>query len=156
MNLNFLAQDFKDILLLLKKYDVRYIVVGAWALGAHGLPRATADFDIFIERSEQNSKNMVNSLLEFGVPAGEIDRAYFTKDVLFQMGMPPMKLDVFTMISGVTFKEAYENKEDLKFDNIIVPCMSLVDLIKNKRAAGRPKDLLDVEIILKRYPDLEV
>lgn len=126
-----------------------------WTLGAHGLPGATGDLDIFIEPSKNNSKNMVKALEEFGVPFGEIDIHYFTNEVIFRMGNPPMQLEVFTMISGVTFEAAYKNKELLRFDRVNVPCISLKDLIKNKKTAARPKDLLDVEIILKNHPELK-
>ena len=131
------------------------MVVGAWALGAHGLPRATGDLDIFIEKSDDNSKNMVKALREFGVPSGEMDDTTFTKDVIFRMGVPPMRLEILTTISGLTFPEAYKNREYLRFDKLDVPCISLQDLLKNKKAAARPKDLLDIEIILKKYPHLK-
>ena len=149
-----LPQDFRDILLSLKNFEVRYLVVGAWALGAYGLPRATGDLDIFIEKSVSNSRKMVMALEHFGVPPGELDRDFFARDVLFRMGVPPLQLEVFTMISGVSFEAAYQNRESLKFDNLEVPCISLRDLLKNKRASGRAKDQLDVEIILQRFPAL--
>ena len=89
MNLNSLPEDFRDILSILKKHEVKYAVVGAWAMGAHGLPRATGDLDIFIEKSEDNARSMVRALVEFGVPSGEVDENYFAKDVIFRMVFQP-------------------------------------------------------------------
>src|SRR3990172_3290763 len=115
MNLNFLPKDFRDILLLLKKYEVEYLIVGAWALGAHGIPRATGDLDIFAEKSDKNSINMVKALVDFGVPSEEIDQMYFTNNVIFRMGVPPFRLEIFTTISGLNFREANKNRVYLKF-----------------------------------------
>lgn len=141
-----LHPDFKDFLRLLNSHDVRYMLVGGYAVGYHGYPRATGDMDIWIETSKLNSGKIASVFHEFGMPGGAISEDLFLEtNKVIRMGVPPVRLEVITSASGVDFSECYRNREIVEFDGIPVNFISLDDLKKNKRAAGRHKDLEDLE-----------
>jgi len=141
-----LHPDFKDFLKLLNFHDVRYILVGGYAVGYHGYPRATGDMDIWIEMSEVNSKKIVSAFREFGMPEDAISENLFLEtNKVIRMGVPPVRLEVITSASGVDFNECYNNREVIIIDGIPINFISLQDLKKNKLAAGRHKDLEDLE-----------
>lgn len=141
-----LHPDFKDFLRLLNFYDVRYLLVGGYAVGYHGYPRATGDMDIWIELSESNSKKVSSAFRDFGMPIEAISEALFLeKNKVIRVGVPPVRLEVITSASGVAFDECYSNREVIEIDGIPINFISLQDLKKNKRAAGRHKDLDDIE-----------
>src|SRR5437879_5376799 len=143
-----LNEDYKDILQLLLKGKVKFLVVGAYALGVHGYPRATGDIDIWVEPSHKNSKKVFDVLVKFGSPMKEISSETFsTKGNIFQIGVAPRRIDFITDIDGVTFGNAYKNRKIIAVQNLRIPFLSLKDLIRNKQATGRPKDLLDVEYL---------
>lgn len=113
-------------------------------MGAYGYPRATGDFDIWVEASAVNSARVYNSLVKFGAPVAEIDKKTFTKKgVMFQIGIAPRRIDIITHIDGVNFRRAYNAREDIEIDGISVPFISKGNLIKNKMSTGRKKDRLD-------------
>jgi len=141
-----LHPDFKDFLRLLNYHNVRYLLVGGYAVGYHGYPRATGDMDIWIELSESNSKKVFSVCRDFGMPIEEISEDLFLeKNKIIRMGVPPVRLEVRTSASGVAFDECFSNREVIEIDGIQINFISLNDLKKNKRAAGRHKDLEDID-----------
>lgn len=141
-----LHPDFKDFLKLLNSYDVRYLLVGGYAVGYHGYPRATGDMDIWIEISESNSKKVTSAFRDFGMPTEAIsENLFLEKNKVIRIGVPPVRLEVITSASGVNFDKCYSNREIFEIDGIPINIISLEDLKKNKSSAGRHKDLEDIE-----------
>ena len=146
-----LNEDYKEMLQILLNNEVKFLVVGAYAMGAHGYPRATGDFDIWVEASEVNSRKIYKSLSEFGVPLFDITEKTFTeKGIFFQIGVAPRRIDITTHIDGVVFEEAYRTKELIDIENLQIPFISKENLIKNKQSTGRKKDRLDVDYLKKK------
>lgn len=143
-----LNEDYREMLQILLGNDVRFLVVGAYALGAYGYPRATGDFDIWVDTSPDNSKKIYASLAQFGAPLSDISETTFTEEgIMFQIGIAPRRIDLITHIDGVDFKEAYETKKVIEVDHLRIPFISRDNLIKNKRSTGREKDKLDAEYL---------
>jgi hypothetical protein len=141
-----LNSDYKDMLQLLLNHGVRFLLVGAYAMGAQGFPRATGDIDIWVEPSAENSTRVYRSMAAFGAPLHEIDENTFaTPGIVFQIGVAPRRIDVITTISGVGFAEAYDRSQIVEIEGLPIPVLSLDDLIRNKRATGRDKDRLDAD-----------
>jgi len=147
-----LNKDYRDILQSLLKNEVEFLVVGAYAMGAQGYPRATGDIDVWINASGINSKKIFKALADFGAPVSNISETTFAEEgVIFQIGVMPRRIDVITHIDGVNFKDAYAAKLVVEIDGLKIPFLAKADIIKNKLASGRPKDRLDVEY-LKKVP----
>jgi len=145
-----LNEDYKEILQILLNNKAKFLVVGAYAMGAYGYPRATGDFDIWVEASSENSKKIYKSLSEFGTPLSDVTEKTFTgKGIIFQIGVAPRRIDIITHIDGVTFEEAYKTKEFIEIENLRVPFISKENLIKNKESTGREKDRLDADYLKK-------
>ena len=145
-----LNEDYKEMLQILLNNKVKFLVVGAYAMGAQGYPRATGDFDIWVEPSPENSKKVYNSLAEFSVPLEQINTETFTeKGIVFQIGVVPRRIDILTFIDGVKFDKAYKDKENIEIEGITIPFLSKENIIKNKKATGREKDKLDVKYLKK-------
>ena len=141
-----LHPDFKEFLRLLNSHNARYLLVGGYAVGYHGYPRATGDMDIWIEMSESNSKKVASAFRDFGMADEAISESLFLeKNKVIRMGVPPVRLEVITSASGIAFDECYSNREVINIDGIPINFISLQDLKKNKRAAGRYKDLEDLK-----------
>jgi hypothetical protein len=141
-----LHPDFKDFLRLLNSHKVKYLLVGGYAVGYHGYPRATGDMDIWIEMSEANSRRIASAFRDFGMPDETLsENLFLEKNKVIRMGMPPVRLEVITTASGVDFNECYSGREAIEIDGILINFISLQDLKKNKRAAGRHKDMEDLE-----------
>ncbi len=141
-----LHPDFKEFLKLLNSQGVEYLLVGGYAVGYHGYPRATGDMDIWIAVSESNAKKASKALLEFGMPADEVSKELFiARDKIIRMGVPPVRIKVITGASGVDFTECYSRREVVEINGISINFISIEDLKKNKRATGRHKDLEDLE-----------
>ena len=141
-----LHPDFKDFLRLLNSHSVRYLLVGGYAVGYHGYPRATGDLDIWIEMSEPNSKKVALAFRDFGMADEAISEGLFLEtNKVIRIGEPPVRLEVITSASGVDFKECFSNREVIEIDGIPINFISLEDLKKNKRTAGRFKDMEDLE-----------
>lgn len=147
-----LNQDYKDMLQILQKHDVEYILVGAYALAAHGYPRSTLDMDIWINPTESNSLKIYKALAEFGAPLQEITENTFEKrGIIFQIGVAPCRIDFITEISGnIEFKQAKERAEKTIIEGIRIMTLSVEDLIKNKEATGRSKDIEDAKRLRKK------
>ena len=143
MNLN---EDFKEFLQFLNSNSVRYLVIGGYAVAAHGHVRYTKDIDIWIEQTEANSDRLMRALGEFGFGSIGLSSSDFLEpDTVVQLGYPPRRIDLLTSPSGVTFQRCYENRMTIEIDGTTIPFISLKDLKANKAASGRPRDLADIE-----------
>ena len=141
-----LNQDYKDMLSLLLENEVDFLLVGAYALAAHGFPRATADIDIFVRPSKENANHVFKALSEFGAPLGNVSISDFeVPGTILQIGVKPRRIDMITGIDGLTFDEAEEGKVIVEIECLSIPVISKRNLIINKRATGRDKDKLDAE-----------
>lgn len=141
-------QDFLDLLRAFIAHNVRFLVVGAYALGAHGRPRATGDLDIWIDATAENAPRVMTALSDFGAPLVDVTLSDFTQPgVVFQIGLPPARIDILTQLSGITFDEAWPDRHRAAFDSVEVDFIGRAAFIKNKRATGRAKDLGDVEAL---------
>ncbi len=139
-------RDFKEFLQLLNSKKIDYLVIGGYAVGYHGYPRATGDMDIWIAINEQNAIKMVEALKEFGFDPPELQKELFLKEQkVIRMGVPPMRLEILTSIDGVDFKTCFNNRIIADFDDFNINFISKDDLLINKRASGRPQDLVDFE-----------
>ena len=140
-------EDFIDLLQSLLTEEARFLVVGAYAMAAHGVPRATGDIDIWVAADEGNAGRVFRALARFGAPLSSLGISvvdFTAPDSVVQIGLPPRRIDVLTAISGVAFEAAWDRRETYPFSGLSVPVLGRGDLIANKRAAGRPKDLADV------------
>jgi hypothetical protein len=143
-----LNEDYKEMLQVLSENKVRFLIVGAYAMGIYGYPRATGDFDIWVENTKDNSERIYKALSQFGAPLTEINPGTFSeKGIIFQIGVAPRRIDIISHIDGVEFKEAYKNKEEIEIEAIKIPFISKQSLIKNKESTGREKDRLDVDYL---------
>jgi hypothetical protein len=137
--------DFVDLLRAFIAADVRFLVVGAYALAIHGRPRATGDLDVWIEPAPANASRVVRALAQFGAPLADISEADFsTPGVTYQIGVPPGRIDVLTELTGLTFDEAWADRLRRPFGDVDVDFIGRASFIRNKRATGRPKDLGDI------------
>ncbi|MBK7391954.1 MAG: nucleotidyltransferase [Chloracidobacterium sp.] len=140
-----LNPDFRDILLSLRRAEVEFIVVGAYALASHGRPRATGDIDIFLRNSPNNAERVMRALREFGAPLENISTEDFTSgDNVVQLGVEPRRIDLMTRISGVSFDDAWKNKIAVSIGDLEIFVLSKNDLLANKKAANRDKDSSDI------------
>ena len=145
-----LPPDFKEFLKLLNKHKVEYLLVGGYAVGYYGYPRATADMDIWIAVKPINAMKIVTVLNEFGFDAPELTTDLFLEEnKIIRMGVPPVRLEIITTISGVDFDSCYQQKKHGKIDGVEVNIIDLENLRKNKTASGRYKDLNDLENLPK-------
>ena len=142
-----LNDDFRDLLLALQEEGAEFVVVGAYAVAAHGAPRATGDLDVLVRPTGENAARVYRALLRFGAPLQALDIAeadLARPGMVCQIGLPPRRIDVITEISGVSFDEAWADRLVREVDGLQLVFPSLDVLIRNKRASGRPKDLADV------------
>ena len=140
-----LSRDFRDILSSFSDEDVEYLVVGGYALAAHGLPRSTGDIDLWINPTAPNAPRVYQALLKFGAPADRFQQSDFQDaDLILQIGIPPARIDVITAIEGVSFVDAWPNRTVLLLDGLSVNFLGREELLVNKRAVGRPQDRADV------------
>ncbi len=141
-----LNEDYSDMLRCLAEENVRFLLVGAYALAAHGLPRATLDIDFWVEPTPDNARAVMRALAKFGAPLGSLTEADLTRtDTIFQIGVPPRRIDIITGVDGLDFQPTYARALMLSIDGIDVRVPNRDDLIQNKRASGRTKDLADAE-----------
>jgi len=140
-----LNEDYREILQILLRNEVKFLVVGAYAMAAYGYPRATGDFDIWVDTTLENSQRIYKSVSDFGAPLAEITERTFTeKGIVFQIGVAPRRIDIITHIDGVEFHNAYQDKEEVEIENMKIPFLSKSNLIKNKKSTGREKDKIDI------------
>ena len=142
--------DFRDLLFALHGAGVRFIVVGAHAMAVHGVPRSTGDLDIWIECAEDNARRAWRALREFGAPVealGVTRNDLLRPGTVVQIGLPPRRIDLLTRIPGVEFEDAWRNRTETVLEGCPIACLGRADLIANKRATGRTRDLADVELL---------
>lgn len=141
-----LPPDFKEFLQLLNAHQIKYLLIGGYAVGYHGYPRATVDMDIWVAIHPQNAARIVAALKEFGFDLPDLDDSLFLEEgKVIRMGMPPMRLEILTSISGVIFEACYAERIVDIIDGVEVNLISLHHLKQNKLASGRYKDLNDLE-----------
>jgi len=137
--------DFSEMLSVLSEAGADYLIVGAHALAAHGLPRATGDMDIWVRPSPENAVRVMAALRAFGAPLFDLTEGDLEcPGTVFQMGVVPNRIDLLTEISGVTFEEAWSRRAMFTIEGRSLPFLAREDLVRNKRAAGRPKDIADL------------
>ena len=139
-----LHNDFADFLRLLNERNVRYLVVGGYAVAYHGYPRYTGDLDVFVEASPENAARLVEVYGEFGFNRSDL------KPELFMIPDNVVRMEVLTSITGVAFADAYVRRIQVEVNGLVVPFIALVDLLKNKTSTGRGKDRVDAEALQKR------
>jgi hypothetical protein len=138
--------NFKDLLSALNLCEARYLVVGGYAVMLYSEPRYTMDLDIWIDRTGDNARRVFRALAGFGAPLKGIESSEFTRpEIVYQLGMPPSRIDILTSITGVEFEQAWSRRTVSEFDGISVPFIALGDLIADKRQTGRLSDLADCE-----------
>jgi predicted nucleotidyltransferase len=141
-----LAPDFKEFLQLLRSAKIEYLLIGGYAVGHYGFPRATGDLDIWVATHDENATRLVDTLRRFGFDVPELNKSLFQKPKhVVRMGVPPVRLEILSSIDGVEFQDCYRRRENAVIDGVEVDVISLADLKTNKRASGRHQDLTDLE-----------
>lgn len=146
-----LEKDFEDFIRLLNKHQVKYMVVGGYALALHGKPRHTGDLDIWINISEDNATRLLKVIKEFGLSSLGLQKGDFLEaGYITQIGYPPLRIDILNNIDGVSFDEAAPHMQSVEIEEGFVICyIGLSDFLKNKKASGRKQDLADIKEIKK-------
>ncbi len=141
-----LSPDFKEFLKLLHVHGVKYLLIGGYAVGYHGYPRATKDIDLWVKIDPDNAERMVAALREFGFDMPELSAELFLRDSsVVRMGIPPQQIDISTRVSGVNFDQCYSARVTALIEDVPVTLINLEYLKVNKKASGRYKDLDDLE-----------
>jgi hypothetical protein len=146
----FVNDDFLDLLDCLLRAGARFLVVGAHAMAVHGVPRATGDLDVWVDHDPSNAERVWKALMGFGAPVREIGvrrQDLETPGMVIQIGLPPRRIDLLTRVSGLGFGQAWPNRTLHAVGALEVPFLGRDDLIRNKRASGRSKDVADLEIL---------
>ncbi len=140
-----LSPDYKDILSGFIEERVDYLVVGAYAVASHGLPRATGDLDLWVRADPENAHRVWRALAQFGAPVTDLAESELSHPgLVFQIGVEPSRIDILTSIDGVEFDDAWKARLELEIDGLRIHVIGRTHLIANKRAVGRPQDLADV------------
>ena len=138
--------DFVDLLRAFSAAEVRFLIVGAYALAMHGRPRATGDLDVWIDATPENAARIMHALRAFGAPMIDVTESDFAQPgVTYQMGVPPGRIDILTTLSGITFDEAWPTRIRRPFGEIEADYIGQELFVRNKQATGRPKDLADID-----------
>ncbi|MCQ9204946.1 MAG: nucleotidyltransferase family protein [Omnitrophica bacterium] len=141
-------KDFKELLKLFNKHKVEYVIVGAYALAFHGCPRYTGDLDILVKPDLSNAKKILKAIKDFGFESVSLNvEDLSSQGKVIQLGVPPIRIDILTSITGVSWKQISSNRLAGKYGNIGVYFIGKDELITNKRSIGRHKDLADLESI---------
>ena len=149
----FVNSDFSDLLNLFNVHNVRYMVIGGYAVVQYVEPRYTKDLDLWIGVDKENAAAVYKALKDFGAPLVGLTEADFSEEGYFyQMGRPPMRVDILMGIPGMEFEAAWQRREEVDFDGLLVKFISRADLIAAKKASGRPQDLIDADL-LSQKPD---
>ncbi len=145
-----MTDDFRELLIALRVEDVRFLVVGAHALAAHGVPRVTGDLDVWVEPTAMNATRTWRALVDFGAPLaalGVSEKDFTTPNQVIQLGIPPFRIDILTSISGVEFTSAWQESVQGTLFDVPVQFIGREAFIRNKRASGRTKDLDDIRAL---------
>jgi hypothetical protein len=151
-----LNDDFRDVLVAFADAGVEFVIVGAYALALHGAPRASGDIDLFVRCDHANATRVVQALARFGAPveaAGVTAADFEQPGVVYQIGLPPRRVDVLTELTGITFDEAWASRVTCELDGRTVAFIGRDALVKNKQATGRLKDIADAARLRKASPD---
>lgn len=141
-----LPPDFKEFLRLLNSNEVEYLLIGGFAVSFHGYPRATGDMDIWIAVGRSNAERLARTLNEFGFSSDDVvPELFLADDRIVRLGEPPFRIELLTSISGVAFADCFANRVVASIDGVMVNVISRIDLLRNKLASGRTKDLSDLE-----------
>ena len=155
---NVFNQDFQDFIQALNKTEVKYLLVGGYAVVLHGYSRSTGDIDLWVEPTTENYRKLVKAFALFGMPVFDMSEDKFINTTaydVFSFGVPPTAIDLMTLVEGLNFAEAYAKSSTYEFDDLSLRLIQYNDLLTAKRAAGRHKDLNDVEQLLKGKPEKE-
>lgn len=140
-----LNADYRDMVTCLQSEGVEFMLVGGYAVGLHGWPRTTFDIDFWILANPGNAAALMRALKKFGVPLTDLSEEDFhVPGVVFQIGVEPQRIDILSSVSGIRYEDAATRAELMHVDGLLLKVISLEDLIANKRASGRPKDIADV------------
>lgn len=146
-------EDFRDLLRALSDADARFLVVGAYAVSYHAEPRATGDLDVWVDPAPENAERVHRALAAFGAPLSDLSVTDLSRpETVFQIGVAPRRIDILTSITGVTFGEAWPHRIAAQYGGVSFPIIGLDALVKNKQALGRPRDLLDLDLIRRHHP----
>ena len=149
-----MERDFVEMLSALDAAGAEYLVVGAHALAAHGVPRATGDLGIWVRATPENALRVLAALRDFGAPLFDLTLDDLTRPgTVFQIGVVPVRIDLLTSISGVGFEEAWAGRIEVPIEGVTVCVLGREELVRNERATGRPKDLLDAESLASSAAD---
>ena len=139
-------QDFVDLLRTFAEADVRFLIVGAYALAIHAKPRATGDLDVWVEPTPENAHRVIQALTLFGAPLDQVSEADFARPgLVFQVGLPPRRIDILTELTGLSYSDAWADRATHRVADLDVGFLGRRSLIVNKRATGRAQDLADLE-----------
>jgi len=146
-----LPQDFKELFEFLNANKVEYMLLGGYAVIAYGYVRNTSDIDVVVSEGVQNAQRLMKALADFGFGQTQLQTELFTEpDSVVRMGVEPIKIEILNYLKGVDFKDAYSRRKSVQVEDISVDLISLPDLLLNKRAVGRPKDLVDADELEQR------
>lgn len=143
-----LNPDFRDLLSAFIDANVEFLVVGGYAMAVHRLPRATKDLDLWVRPSADNAPRVLKALDAFGAPRHGLTEADLrTAGTIYQVGVPPNRVDLITVVDGVRFEDAWRDRTSVEIEGLRIPVIGRVHLILNKRTVGRPQDLLDADLL---------
>lgn len=152
--MNILTKDFVEFIECCVARSVKFLIVGGYALAAHGHPRATKDLDVWVLIDEGNAERLIQALQDFGMESVGLDAADFMEpEMVVQLGYPPVRIDLITTATGVDFEACWLRRLAVPIGSVEAGFISYEDLIANKQASGRPQDLVDVEVLEGKPPD---
>jgi len=150
MNERLFNDDYRDMIVCLQREGVEFMLVGGYAVGLHGWPRTTFDIDFWVLATPTNAAAVVRALKAFGAPLMDLTEADFHKPgMVFQIGTEPQRIDILSAVSGIAYEDAVMRAVPMQVDGLAIKVISLDDLIANKRASGRPKDIVDAMTLEK-------
>lgn len=146
-----IEKDFEELAELFNKHKVDFIIVGGYALAFHGAPRYTGDIDFFVKPDLNNAEKIMNALIDFGFGSLDFEMKDFSvPGKIVQLGVPPVRIDIITSLSGVSWKDAYESRVNGKYGKTKVYFIGKKQFLKNKKTTSRPKDLADIDALKER------
>jgi hypothetical protein len=146
-------KDYREMLCALRAANVDFLLVGAYALAAHGFPRATLDMDLWVRPTPANARRVCRALAAFGAPRQLINAADFAReDMVIQIGVAPRRIDLVTGVTGLVYAKAAQQAVTREIDGIPVKILSVKDFVRNKLATGRPKDIADASLLQQSRP----
>lgn len=142
-----IPHDFLEFLSCLSDHEIKFLLIGGYAVAYHGYVRTTGDLDVFVECSPENAEKLVAACGGFGLGSSVTLELFLTPGNILRFGVPPMRLEILNDISGVSFQECWESRDVMKLREVEVPVIGIQKLLQNKKASGRQKDLLDLQML---------